>query len=109
MKKHFYHHIVETSSISLALGDLEMTPEERVHLVSLAEANLHHMILDSVLSELSGEDKKKFLHLVAQNKHDEVWKLLKEKATDIEEKIRKAAAAVTKELHRDIEEAKQKH
>ena len=36
--------------------------------------------------------------------HDRVWKLLKEKTKNIEEKIKKAAEALKKQLHKDIKE-----
>ena len=108
MKKHFYSHLIETSEISLALGDMELSKEERLHLLSLVESNLHHLILDVVLSELSEEDKKVFLEHVATNSHDKVWELLNEKAENIEEKIKKAAQDLKKELYTDIQEAKEK-
>lgn len=108
MKKHFYSHIVETSSLSLALGDMDLSQEERLHLVSLVESNLHHTILDAVLSELSEEDKKIFLHHVAHNEHDRVWELLNKKVENIEEKIKNAAESLKKELHKDIEDARSK-
>lgn len=105
MKKHFYSHLVETSSISLSLGDMDLSQEERVHLISLVESNLHHTILDAVLSELSEEDKKTFLHHVAHDEHDKVWELLNSRIKNIEEKIKKVAEDVKKELHKDIHEA----
>ena len=53
MKKHFYTHIIDTSTLSLELGEMDLTSEERIHLFSLIDANIHHTILDLVLSELS--------------------------------------------------------
>jgi len=107
MTKHFYSHIVETSSISLALGDMEdLSAEERKHLIGLAEENLHHAILDAVLSELSEEDKQQFLLLVAKGENDKIWKLLLERVENIEEKIKNTAEALKKELHEDIDESK---
>ncbi len=106
--KHFYSHLIETSHISLELGDMDLSQEERVHLISLVESNLHHTILDAVLSELSEEDKKIFLHHAAHDKHEKTWELLNEKVDNIEEKIKKAAKALKKELHEDIEDAKTK-
>ena len=106
MKKHFYSHIVETSSVSLELGNMDLSQEERVHLISLVDANLHHAILDTVLSELSEEDKKIFLSHVAAYDHDKIWKLLNEKVKGIEEKIKKAAEDLKIELHKDIKEAR---
>lgn len=108
MKKHFYSHIVETSSISLALGEIELTQEERKHLIDLASENLHHAILDAVLSELSDKDKEEFLVLLATDEHDKIWNLLTERVENIEDKIKKTTEDLKKELHRDIEESHKK-
>lgn len=105
-KKHFYSHIVETSSISLSLGDMDLTQEERVHLISLAEANMHQEIMHSLLSELSEDDKKVFLSHIAHDKHEEIWQLLKEKIQDAEEKIQGIGKKIINEVKKDIEEAK---
>lgn len=107
-KKHFYTHLVETSSISLALGDIDLMPEERKELITLVEVNMHKTIMNLVLSELSEEDKKQFLLHVAHDYHERVWNLLKEKTDNIEEKIQKAAIDLQKQLHKDIEEVKGK-
>jgi len=105
-KKHFYSHIIETSSLSIALGDMDLSHEERLHLISLAESNLHHAILDAILSELSEEDKKEFLSHVFSPDQEEIWKFLKGKIKNIEEKIKKIADDLHKELHEDIKEAR---
>lgn len=106
--KHFYSHLIETSSLTLEIGNMNLSQEERVHLISLVESNLHHVVLDAVLSELNEEDKKYFLKHLAMEKHDEIWKLLNEKTKNIEEKIKKAAEDLKKELHRDIEITKRR-
>lgn len=105
-KKHFYTHIIDTSSLSLELGEMDLSTEERMHLISLVESNIHQTILDLVLSELSEDDKKIFLMHVVSSNHDKVWKILKEKTKNIEEKIKKAADDLKKELHKDIKETK---
>ena len=105
-QKHFYSHIIETSTLSLALGDVAMTQEQRVHLISLIESNLHHEILDVVLSELSDADKRLFLEHLVADEHDKVWELLNQKVDLVEDKIKKVADEVIKELHKDINEAK---
>lgn len=107
-KRHFYSHIVETSSISLSLGEMDLTPKERKELIHLAEITMHKTIMDLVLSHLSEEDKRQFLLHVANNHHERVWNLLKEKIDNIEEKIEKAAHDMKKQLHKDVEEAKRK-
>ncbi len=105
MKKHFYSEVVETSSISLALADMDISNEERKHLIDLVEENLHHAILDAVLSELSDKDKQEFIELFAQGEDEKVWILLKDRVDNIEEKIKKTADDLKKELHKDIEES----
>lgn len=105
-KKHFYTHIIDTSTLSLELGEMDLTSEERMHLISLIDSNIHQSILDLVLSELSEDDKKIFLMHVASSDHDKVWKLLKEKTENIEDKIKKAADDLKKELHKDIRETR---
>lgn len=107
-KKYFYSQIIDTSTLTLELGDLELTPKERIHLLSLIDSNLHHEILDLVLSELNPQDKKTFLAHLASENHDEVWKLLNNKVNNIEEKIKKTADDLKKELHKDIDEIKTK-
>lgn len=104
--KHFYSHIIDTTSISIELAEMELTPDERIHLVALAESNVHHTVLDTVLSELSDGDKKEFLQHVRDDKHDKIWELLKDKVENIEGKIKKAVEDIKTELHKDIEEAK---
>ncbi|GEM_PF-520557 len=107
-RKHFYSHIVETSTLSLAIGEIDLAQKERVNLLSLVESNLHHAILDAVLLELSEEDKKIFLHHLVHDAHDKVWNLLNEKVKNIEEKIWQVAENVKKELHSDIKQAHRK-
>lgn len=103
MKKHFYSHIVETSTVSLALGEMDISQTERKHLLSLVEHNLHHAILDSVLSELSDEDKQEFLMLISTDDNDKIWELLVNRVDNIEDKIKKTAEELKKEMHKDIE------
>lgn len=105
-KKYFYTHIIDTSTLSLELGNMDLNPKERLHLISLIDSNIHHAVLDLVLSELAPSDKKTFLHHLASEDHDKVWKFLNEKVENIEEKIKKTAEDLKKELHRDIKEVR---
>lgn len=106
MKKYFYSHLVDTSSISLALGDVELTQEERVHLISLVESSLHHAVLDTILSELSEADKEEFVKQLADGDDERIWKFLNKRIDNIEEKIKVTAEDLKKELHKDIKETK---
>jgi hypothetical protein len=107
-KKYFYTHIIDTSILSLELGNMDLTSKERLHLISLIDSNIHHQILDLVLSELSESDKKTFLTNLASEDHDKVWEFLKGKVNNIEEKIKKTAEDLKKELHEDIKEVRSK-
>ena len=49
---------------------LDITPEERKHLIALAESNIHHAVLDTVLTELPEEDKKEFLKKTKPDKEN---------------------------------------
>ena len=65
--KHFYSHLVEINEIYLSLSGMDLSEDERGHLLSLAETNIHATVINTVLSELSEEDKKIFLkNLVAE-------------------------------------------
>lgn len=108
-KKYFYSQIIDTSILSLELGDMDITSEERLHLISLIDSNIHHEILDLILSELKPTDKKKFLMHLSDEDHDKVWELLNNKVENIEEKIKNAAESLKKELHRDIKEIREKN
>ncbi|MBP9719028.1 MAG: hypothetical protein KBD46_01030 [Candidatus Levybacteria bacterium] len=107
-KKHFYSHIVETSSISLSLGDMELTPTERKELIELVEMNIHKTILDLVLSHLSEEDKKQFLLHLHEDHHESIWNILNKRIDNIEEKIQEVATELKKQFAKDIAEAKKK-
>lgn len=108
MKKHFYSHIVEVNSVYIALDLLDMKKEEREELIVVIESSVHHVVLDTVLSQLSEEDKKTFLSHVHAEKHDTIWELLQKKTKDIEKKILKAIDKLKKDLHKDITKAKSK-
>ena len=66
-KRHFYSHLVEFESIYVALQEVQLSSQEREHLVSVAESSLHHVVMDAILSELSEGDKKMLLSLTPEN------------------------------------------
>lgn len=106
--KYFYSNLVQTESLIVALNDLELTEEQKIHLIGIIDSSLHHAILDAVLSELSEKDKKTFLEHMTEEDNDKIWKFLSGKIEHIEEKIKKAAEDLKTELHRDIKETKKK-
>lgn len=106
--KHFYHHLVIIDSVHIGLDSLDLDPSEKEELVMLAENNVHHAILDAMLSELETGDKKVFLALVLSNNHNEIWKMLSFKVSSAEEKIKKVATELIQKFHEDIKEAHKK-
>lgn len=104
--KYFYSSLVETTQISLELGEIDLSPDERVHLISLIDANMHSVVVNTVLSNLSKEEKRVFLkNLVSQN-HEQTWKHLKDNVSEIEVKIKSSIEDLKKELIDDIKNAK---
>ncbi|HEX7042235.1 MAG TPA: hypothetical protein VF189_03205 [Patescibacteria group bacterium] len=108
MKKHFYSHIVETESLVIALSDLNLSEQEKVHLIGIIDSSLQHAILDAVLSELSEKDKKEFLDQMSSEDNEKIWKFLNGKVENIEEKIKKVAKDLKEELHKDIKSVREK-
>lgn len=104
--KHFYAHLVETTDIVLELGELDMSPEERIHLLSLIEANIHSSVINTVLSALDEENKKIFLKNLALSDHIKTLNHLKQTSSDIEDKIQKTISIIKKELLEDLKKAK---
>jgi len=108
--KHFYHHIVQIDTIHIALSDLDLEPHEREQLVTIAQTNIHHSVIDTILSELTNDDKKTFLILVAHEepKQNEIWDFLNLKVDQAESKIKKTIDELVKSMHEDIKHARAK-
>lgn len=105
MTTQFYSYLVEID-IESDLAPLEFSEREKQELIEIAHSNLHHAILDAVLSELSEKDKRIFLSHLAHDDHDKIWEHLNSKIEDVEQKIRNAAKNLKKELRDDIRKIK---
>lgn len=106
--KHFYTHLIEIDSIIIELDKLDLSEDQKRQLADLVDSNIHHIILDAILSELSEEDKRIFLKHVHEDDHDKIWQHLFEKVDNIEHKIKDVADDFKKQLHKDLKEAKNK-
>lgn len=104
MKKHFYGDIVEIESVYIELNGLSLTEDEKEELLSLAKSHLHNEILDIVLSNLSGEDKKLFLMNLHENNHNKTWLHLKEKIADVQDLIKETSEKIKADLIKDIKD-----
>ena len=56
-KRHFYANLVEIESLTVELDQLDFDEEEKIHLSRLIDSSVHHVVLDSILTHLSDEDK----------------------------------------------------
>lgn len=101
-RKQFYDHLVSLDSIHIELEELELSGEEKRHLKDLAYANLHIVILDTVLTHLTTEDKEAFLKHIEDSNHETLWNFLKERKHDIEDHIKVSAQNLINEFLEDI-------
>lgn len=108
MRKQFYSHLIEIDTLYVALDGLSVSDTEKEHLKHLIDSSLYHTILDAILSELSEEDKHIFLNHLATEDHEKTMGFLQKRIDNIEEKIKKTADDLMKELHEDIKETKRK-
>lgn len=103
--KQWYTHLVEIETIIVELDKMDLSKEDKLHLAHLVDSSLHHTILDAVLSQLKEEDKRIFITHLNEGSHDKIWQFLNEKVDGVEDKIKKAAEDLKKELHKDIQKA----
>ena len=106
MKKYFYSSLISLDILDSELDTLDLSREEKEELLKLAHESIHHTVMDAILSQLSGADKKKFFELLAQDNHKNIWKHLNEKTEKIEDKIVEAGEEIKKQLHSDIKKLK---
>lgn len=102
----FYSHLIEIDSIIESLDKMSLSKEEKLQLAKLIDSSLHHTILDAILSHLSDSDKRVFMQRLSEGNHDKIWEFLNEKVDGVEDKIKKAAEDLKKELHEDIKISK---
>lgn len=109
MNKIFYDHLVVREEIIAELDKHVIAVEEREELVQLVDENLHHHVLDVILSSLPVEKHEEFLVRFHNTPFDErLLDYLKEMDKDIEEKITEVAKKVKSELLAEIKRAKKR-
>jgi hypothetical protein len=101
-QKHFYQHLIQINEITLDLGEIKLSKEERLHLLSLLEANIHSVVINTVLSQLSENDKKIFLSNLVLNDHDKIWEHLWKNTVNLEQKITDSVNNLLSEMRKDI-------
>lgn len=108
MTKYFYSHLISFQSLEEDLNTLNLTKQEKQDLLDIAHTHTHQHIIESILSNLTEADKKKFLELLAYGEDEKIWKHLNEKVDNIEDKIKDASQSIKKELSEDIKKIKNK-
>lgn len=106
--KYFYSHLIEIESITIELDKLDLSDGQRMHLANLVDSSLHHTILDAILSELSEEDKIKFIKHLEEDDHGKIWQFLNSKVDNIKDKIKSAAETLKRQLHEDLKKSREK-
>ena len=106
MKKSFYSTFIDIKSIHIELDKLNISREEKEELILLIDSNIHCEVLDLLLSELSKEDKKKFLNNLKENDHENILKHIKGKIENVEEKIKNKVEDLKVKLTNDISSLK---
>lgn len=91
----------------VSLDELDLSEKEKKHLAELIDSNLHHTILDAVLSELPDEEKAAFLQHLSAARHDKIWEILNQKVDKIEDKIKQTADEFLQDIRTDIKDARQ--
>lgn len=106
--KQFYDHLIEIDSLLIELDQLNIKPQEKAHLIAIIKTNVHTVILDVILSELPEKDKKMFLTHVYHDNHEHIWKFLRSRIENIEEKMIISVKKLKDEFHNDIKNLKKK-
>lgn len=104
--KNIFTKYISIESILVEIDSLNLSVDQRHHLVNLIDSSLHHAIMDAILSNLTSLDKKIFLHHLQYDKDEEVMDFLNKRIDNIEEKIKVASDELVGQLHKDVREAK---
>lgn len=106
---YFYQRIISLDAALEELDQIDLSYDEKLQLTSLIDSNLHNLILDEILSNLSEEEKRVFLKKLHDNPDDDkLLEFLKEKVEDIEVKIKKVSDELTDKIKKDIKESRQR-
>jgi len=105
--KFFYSHIVEITEVTVRINELDLTEDEKNHLMSLLEANIHSTVIENILSQLQEDDKKQFLKNLVANNNQIILEHLKIKIEKLEDKIKNSVEELKKDLLKDLEDVRE--
>lgn len=104
MKQLFYSHLITLDDLSLELDTLEISEDERKHLLQIATSSIHYELLNTALSELPKQHKREFLKHIHNEDHEKAWHFLNDKTENIEKKLKQKADKLKEEFKKDIED-----
>ena len=102
MKQKFYTHLVPVDRLIIKLDKLNLSGDEKEHLITIVNSSVHAVVIDIILSEMEDKDKKIFLNFSQDDKHDLIWEFLHKRIENIEEKISSSAEKILKDFEEDI-------
>jgi hypothetical protein len=89
MTKLFYDHLIIIEDILVVLDTKQLSQPDKEKILSLIDEDLHHQIIDIILTYLPKDHHPEFLQKLIHHPYDpEIMKFLIEKSpVDIEKKI----------------------
>ena len=102
IKKNFYTHLVPIDKLIIKLDKLNLSSDEKIHLVTIVNSSVHAVVIDIILCEINDEDKKVFLKFSQDDEHELIWEFLHKRIENIEEKISSFAEKILKDFEEDI-------
>lgn len=107
MSQIFYDHLVILEKVEIELSSQKLSSKEKAEINQLIEESIHFRVMTRILDHLPREHHEEFLKLFQYEPHSQrLLPFLKEKVSDIEEKIKEEISLLEQELLKDIESFK---
>lgn len=102
----FYERFIEIKPLEVEIASLEISEEEKNNLHFMIAELLHHHTLETILDQLSEEDKQLFLEAVNQNQEMTIATLLKDKVKNYEKVLKDKLHQVRDDIIEEIRKIK---
>lgn len=104
--KLFYDHLVVRGEISKTLRKYNLSVEEHIEIVRLADETIHHEVLDVILTSIPAEKHKEFLAKMHASPDDR--KLLDEFSDEVHMKIKERGQKIKQQILSEIKRSQRK-
>lgn len=103
MKRHFYTHLLDITTIHAHFDRLHIVGNERRELLEIAHMTIHHAVVGGILDVLKDPQKKNMIVLIEQNApHEHIWTLLRAHVPDPEHTVQQLIGSVIDHLCEDV-------